>query len=71
MDRLLGKRALFKMAEVHAMGGPSPPTLYRAAREGLIELVNNGSSSDLTARTEADTSRGSRAYPVLVRQGWR
>ena len=37
VDRLLGKRALFKMSEVRAMGGPSPPTLYRAAREGLIE----------------------------------
>jgi hypothetical protein len=51
VDRLLGKRALFKMSEVRAMGGPSPPTLYRAAREGLIELVKNGSSSDLTRGT--------------------
>ena len=39
------------MAEVRAMGGPSPPTLYRAAREGLIDLVKNGSSSDLTRAT--------------------
>ena len=51
VDRLLGKRALFKMAEVREMGGPSPLTLYRAAREGLIELVKNGSSSDLTRGT--------------------
>jgi hypothetical protein len=51
VDRLLGKRALFKMSEVRELGGPSPPTLYRAAREGLIELVKNGSSSDLTRGT--------------------
>jgi hypothetical protein len=51
VDRLLGRRALFKMREVTEMGGPSPPTLYRAAREGLITFVKNGSSSDLTRAT--------------------
>ena len=51
VDRLLGKRALFKMAEVRAMGGPSVPTLHRAARAGLIKVVRNGSSSDLTRAT--------------------
>ena len=42
VERLLGKRALFKMREVTEMGGPSVPTLQRAARQGKIEVVRNG-----------------------------
>jgi hypothetical protein len=51
VERLLGKRALFKMSEIRGMGGPSVPTLQRAAREGLITVVRNGASADLTRAT--------------------
>jgi hypothetical protein len=51
VERLLGKRALFKMREVTEMGGPSVPTQQRAARQGLIRVVRNGASADLTRAT--------------------
>jgi hypothetical protein len=51
VDRLLGDRALFKLDALQALGGPSRPTLQRAARAGLIKLVKNGDSSDLTRST--------------------
>jgi hypothetical protein len=51
VERLLGKRALFKMREVTEMGGPSVPTLQRARRQGKIEVVRNGVSADLTRAT--------------------
>ena len=51
VDHLLGKRALFKMREVTDMGGPSVPTLQRAARQGKFEVVRNGVSADLTRAT--------------------
>jgi hypothetical protein len=50
-DWLLGDKALVKLTEVHRLGGPSVPTLHRAARAGLIKFVKNGSSTDLTRAT--------------------
>jgi hypothetical protein len=47
VDRLLGKGALFKMRWVTEMGGPSVPTLQRARRQGLLEVVKNGARTDL------------------------
>jgi hypothetical protein len=51
VERLLGKRALFTMAEIHEMGGPSPQLLHRARRAGMITFVKNGARSDLTRAT--------------------
>ena len=39
------------MREVTEMGGPSVPTQQRAAREGLIKVIKNGASADLTRAT--------------------
>ena len=47
LDALLGPKALFKMSEVTEWGGPSVPTLQRARRQGLLEVVKNGASTDL------------------------
>jgi hypothetical protein len=33
------------------LGGPSRPTLQRAAREGLIKLIKNGDSSAISRAT--------------------
>jgi hypothetical protein len=52
VDRLLGKRALFKMAEIQEMGGPSVQTQQRARRQGLLRAVKNGANSDIP-RAEA------------------
>ena len=51
LDRLLGDRALFPLTEPQKHGGPSAPTLYRAWRHGLIEVVKNGNRSMLTRAT--------------------
>jgi hypothetical protein len=51
VDRLLGKKALFRLSELQPMGGPSEPTLWRAWREGLIEFVRNGKVNSLTRAT--------------------
>ena len=51
IDQLLGKKALFRLNELQPMGGPSEPTLWRAWREGLIELVRNGKINTLTRAT--------------------
>lgn len=51
VDRLLGNKALVKLDALQPLGGPSRPTLQRAAKAGLIELVKNGSSSDMTRAT--------------------
>jgi hypothetical protein len=51
LDRILGDRVLFKLKSLQKFGGPSVQTLYRAARLGIIELVKNGSSTDLTRET--------------------
>ena len=48
VDRLLGKRALFKMAEVRAMGGPSAADAHRRGARGLIAFVKSGPSSDFS-----------------------
>jgi hypothetical protein len=51
VDRLLGDRALIKLDALRELGGPSPQTLYRAAREGLIKIVKNGHNSAMTRAT--------------------
>jgi hypothetical protein len=51
LDRILGDRALFKLKSLQQFGGPSTQTLYRAAKLGIIQLVKNGSSTDLTRET--------------------
>jgi hypothetical protein len=48
IDALLGSLALIRIANVQKYGGPSPPTLYRAEKAGLIELVRNGQRTSLT-----------------------
>jgi hypothetical protein len=51
VDRLLGDKALIKLDALQPLGGPSRPTLQRAAKAGMIELVHNGSSSNMTRAT--------------------
>jgi hypothetical protein len=51
VDRLLGDKALFKLWELQPLGGPSRPTLHRAARAGMIEVIKNGTRSSLTRAT--------------------
>jgi hypothetical protein len=48
LDRLLGNRML---RAPQTFGGPSVPTLYRAWRHGLIEVVKNGNRTMLTRAT--------------------
>jgi hypothetical protein len=51
VDRLLGDRALIKLDDLLPMGGPSRPTLHRAAHDGLIRLIKVGKSSAITRAT--------------------
>jgi hypothetical protein len=51
VDRLLGNLALVKLGAMQGLGGPSSPTLYRAAKAGLIEIVRNGRSAALRRGT--------------------
>jgi hypothetical protein len=48
IDALLGPLALIHITAVQKYGGPSPPTIYRAEKAGLIELVRNGQRTSLT-----------------------
>ena len=52
LDRLFGKKAAFKMAEIEEMGGPSVQMQHRARRQGLLKVVKNGANSDIP-RAEA------------------
>jgi hypothetical protein len=51
VDRLLGDRALIKLDDLQAMGGPSRPTLHRAFHSGLIKLIKVGKSSAISRAT--------------------
>jgi hypothetical protein len=51
VDRILGDKLLFEIKDPQKYGGPSPPTIYRAARAGKVELVKNGESTRLTRAT--------------------
>jgi hypothetical protein len=51
VDQLLGARALIKLDALQAMGGPSRPTLHRAFRGGLIQIVKVGKSSAISRAT--------------------
>jgi hypothetical protein len=50
IDRILGDCALFPL-DLRPYGGPSPPTLYRARRAGMIETVTSGNRTRLTRAT--------------------
>jgi hypothetical protein len=51
VDRLLGDRALVKLDALQKIGGPSRPTIHRAARAGLIRIIKIGKSSNLSRAT--------------------
>jgi hypothetical protein len=51
LDRLLGDKMLFDFRAPQTYGGPSSPTIYRAWRHGLIDVVKNGNRSMLTRAT--------------------
>jgi hypothetical protein len=51
VDKLLGDKALFSLDSVQLLGGPSRPTINRAVKAGLIEVVRNGSTGALTRAT--------------------
>jgi hypothetical protein len=51
IDRLLGDRALIKLGALQPLGGPSRPTLHRAGRAGLIEILKIGKLSGISRST--------------------
>ena len=51
VERLLGERAIIKLDALQPMGGPSRPTMQRAAACGMIKLIHNGSSSGISRAT--------------------